>query len=62
MIGNSPLDMPTELAADDLPASSAVVFADDFFAGSIAVGLLGGEIEPEEGVIEQYPACSKKQA
>jgi branched-chain amino acid transport system substrate-binding protein len=47
-VGASPVNMITDLVpAGDKPATAAVVFADDFFAGSIANGLLGGTVEVE---------------
>ena len=52
-VGRSPINLVNDLvAADDKPASVAVVYADDFFAGSIALGLLGGEVDTGEEVIQ----------
>ena len=45
-VGRSPINLVNDLVAEgDRPATAAVVFADDFFAGSIASGLLGGTID-----------------
>lgn len=46
-VGLSPIRMLEDLAPDDMPASAAVVHADDFFANAIATGLLGGTVEVE---------------
>ncbi len=51
-VGESPVNLINDLiAAGDKPVSAAVVFADDFFAGSIAVGLLGGEVDTGDAQI-----------
>ena len=51
-VGESPVNLINDLVATgDKPASAAVVFADDFFAGSIAVGLLGGEVDTGDAQI-----------
>ncbi len=57
-VGQSPINMIKDLVAEgDQPASAALVFADDFFAGSIANGLLGGdvEVEGEDDIISLAP-------
>ena len=57
-VGQSPINMIEELVPEgDQPATAALVFADDFFAGSIANGLLGGdvEVEGEDDVISLAP-------
>jgi branched-chain amino acid transport system substrate-binding protein len=57
-VGQSPINMIEDLVAEgDQPASAALVFADDFFAGSIANGLLGGdvEVEGEDDIISLAP-------
>ena len=57
-IGQSPINMIEELVPEgDQPATAALVYADDFFAGSIANGLLGGdvEVEGEDDVISLAP-------
>jgi branched-chain amino acid transport system substrate-binding protein len=57
-VGESPINMVSELVPEgEQPASAAVVFADDFFAGSIANGLLGGdvEVEGEDDVVSLAP-------
>ena len=57
-VGQSPINMIAELVPEgDQPATAALVFADDFFAGSIANGLLGGdvEVEGEDDVISLAP-------
>jgi len=41
--------MLEDLAADDLPATAAVVHADDFFANAIASGLLGDPLMDDDG-------------
>jgi len=47
-VGQSPISMLQDLVDPaDMPKSAAVVVADDFFAGSIANGLLGATIEVE---------------
>jgi len=52
-VGRSPINLISDLVpADEKPTSVAVVYADDFFAGSIALGLLGGEVDTGEGVIQ----------
>lgn len=44
-IGQTPIDMIQDLVAEeDLPATAALVWADDFFANAIAAGLLGDEV------------------
>jgi len=50
-VGNTPIGMLQDLAADDLPTSAAVVRADDFFANGIATGLLGGEVKNPAGEV-----------
>jgi branched-chain amino acid transport system substrate-binding protein len=57
-IGESPINMITDLVpADQQPATVGLVYADDFFAASIANGLLGGdvEVEGESDVISLAP-------
>jgi len=57
-VGQSPINMIQELVPEgDQPTTAALVFADDFFAGSIANGLLGGdvEVEGEDDVISLAP-------
>lgn len=55
-VGTSPINMISDLvAAGDAPTSVAVVWADDFFADSIANGLLGGTVDTGEEVV-QLPA------
>jgi branched-chain amino acid transport system substrate-binding protein len=57
-VGQSPINMIQELVPDgDQPTTAALVFADDFFAGSIANGLLGGdvEVEGEDDVVSLAP-------
>lgn len=57
-VGQSPINMIAELVPEgDQPATAALVFADDFFAGSIANGLLGGdvEVEGEDDVVSLAP-------
>jgi branched-chain amino acid transport system substrate-binding protein len=57
-VGQSPINMIAELVPEgEQPASAAVVYADDFFAGSIANGLLGGdvEVEGEDDVVSLAP-------
>ena len=57
-VGQSPINMIKDLVAEgDQPATAALVFADDFFAGSIANGLLGGdvEVEGEDDVVSLAP-------
>jgi branched-chain amino acid transport system substrate-binding protein len=52
-VGRSPINLISDLVdAADAPTSVAVVYADDFFAGSIATGLLGGEVDTGEEVID----------
>ncbi len=56
-VGNTPIELLTNrVAAEDLPKTAAVVHADDFFANGIANGLLGGEIEVNEGEVVQLPS------
>ncbi len=51
-VGQSPINLVNDLVAEgDRPTSAAVVFADDFFAGSIASGLIGGTIDTGEGEV-----------
>lgn len=50
-VGNSPIGMLQDLAADDLPQTAAVVRADDFFANGIAAGLLGQEVKNPAGEV-----------
>ena len=47
--GQTPIEMLQELVPDDLPASAAVVHADDFFANAIAAGLVGESLEDDDG-------------
>ena len=57
-VGQSPINMIAELVPEgDQPATAALVFADDFFAGSIANVLLGGdvEVEGEDDVVSLAP-------
>lgn len=57
-VGRSPVNLITDLVPEaDRPATVAVVYADDFFAGSIANGLLGGtvEIDGTDVVIDLAP-------
>lgn len=55
-VGRSPINLINDLVdAADAPSTVAVVYADDFFAGSIANGLLGGEVDTGEEVV-QLPA------
>lgn len=48
-VGRSPITMLQDLAADDLPATVAIVRADDFFANGIADGLLGNKVLNPDG-------------
>jgi len=51
-VGRSPVNLVSDLvASEDAPKTAAVVYADDFFAGSIANGLLGGTIDTGEAEI-----------
>lgn len=51
-VGRSPINLISDLVpAGDAPTSAAVVYADDFFAGSIANGLLGGSIDTGDAEI-----------
>lgn len=50
-VGDSPITLLNDLAADDLPATAAVVRADDFFANGIAAGLLGQEVMNPAGEV-----------
>ncbi len=50
-VANSPIGMLQNLAADDLPATVAIVRADDFFANGIAAGLLGNEVANPDGTV-----------
>ena len=57
-VGSSPINMVEALVPEgEQPTTAALVYADDFFAGSIANGLLGGdvEIEGEDDVISLAP-------
>ena len=47
--GATPVTMLQDLAPDDLPATAALVHADDFFANAIANGLEGGTLEDDDG-------------
>lgn len=52
-VGRSPINVIKDLVpADEKPTSVAVVYADDFFASSIANGLLGGEVDTGEEVVQ----------
>ena len=56
-VGNSPIELLLNRApADELPKTAAIVHADDFFANSIASGLLGGEVEVSDGVLIELPS------
>ncbi len=56
-VGQSPIRMLQDLVpAEELPTSAAVVHADDFFANSIALGLLGGTVEVEGGEPVELPS------
>jgi branched-chain amino acid transport system substrate-binding protein len=55
-VGNSPIGVLTNRAGGDLPKTAAVVHADDFFANGIANGLIGGEIEVNEGQVVELPS------
>jgi branched-chain amino acid transport system substrate-binding protein len=56
-VGNSPIELLlNRVAADELPTTAAIVHADDFFANSIANGLLGGEVEVNEGEVIELPS------
>lgn len=50
-VGDTPIGMLQNLVADDLPATAAVVRADDFFANGIAAGLLGQEVKNPAGEV-----------
>lgn len=57
-VGQSPINMIKELVPEgEQPTTAALVYADDFFAGSIANGLLGGdvEVEGEDDVVSLAP-------
>ena len=57
-IGDSPIEMIVNLVdPTDYPQTAAVVYADDFFANSIAAGLLGEivEIPGEDRVVDFSP-------
>ncbi len=57
-VGESPINMIKELVPEgDQPASVALAYADDFFAGSIANGLLGGDVavEGDDDIISLAP-------
>ena len=56
LVGNSPINLLVDRAEGDLPATAAVVHADDFFANGIANGLIGGEIEVSEGQMAELPS------
>ena len=47
--GQTPVRMLQDLAGDDMPATAAVVHADDFFANAIASGLLGDSLMDDDG-------------
>jgi branched-chain amino acid transport system substrate-binding protein len=47
--GQTPVEMLQTLVPDDLPASAAVVHADDFFANAIASGLVGESLLDDDG-------------
>ena len=57
-VGETPINMIKALVPEgEQPTTAAVVWADDFFAGSIANGLLGGVVEIEgEDDTYQLPA------
>jgi branched-chain amino acid transport system substrate-binding protein len=62
-IGQSPINMIKDLVpADQQPKTVGLVYADDFFAASIANGLLGGEVEVEgeANVISLAPGLIKE--
>jgi branched-chain amino acid transport system substrate-binding protein len=57
-VGESPINMIKDLVPEaEQPKTVAVVYADDFFAASIANGLLGGDVqvEGEDNVISLAP-------
>jgi branched-chain amino acid transport system substrate-binding protein len=57
-VGASPINMIKELVPEgDQPATAALVYADDFFASSIANGLVGGDVtvEGEDDVVSLAP-------
>jgi branched-chain amino acid transport system substrate-binding protein len=57
-VGQSPINMIKDLVPEgEQPTTAALVYADDFFAGSIANGLLGGdvEVEGEDDVVSLAP-------
>jgi branched-chain amino acid transport system substrate-binding protein len=57
-VGESPINMIKSLVPEgEQPTTAAVVYADDFFAGSIANGLLGGvvEVEGEDDIVDLAP-------
>ncbi|MCB0211498.1 MAG: amino acid ABC transporter substrate-binding protein [Anaerolineae bacterium] len=55
-VGNSPIKLLLDRATGDLPKTAAVVHADDFFANGIANGLIGGEVEVNEGQMIELPS------
>ena len=55
-IGNSPINLLLDRATGELPKTAAVVHADDFFANGIASGLIGGEVEVNEGQMIELPS------
>lgn len=56
LVGNSPINLLLDRATGDLPKTAAVVHADDFFANGIANGLIGGEVEVNEGQVIELPS------
>ena len=55
-VGNSPINLLADRAEGELPATAAVVHADDFFANGIANGLIGGTVEVNEGEEIELPS------
>ncbi|MCB9076272.1 MAG: ABC transporter substrate-binding protein [Anaerolineaceae bacterium] len=56
-VGKSPIELlTTRVPAEELPKTAAIVHADDFFANSIANGLVGGEVEVSEGQMVELPS------
>jgi branched-chain amino acid transport system substrate-binding protein len=47
--GQTPVEMLQNLAGDDVPATAALVHADDFFANAIASGLVGDSLTDDDG-------------
>ena len=47
--GQTPVEMLQTLVPDDMPATAAVVHADDFFANAIASGLVGESLLDDDG-------------